>query len=46
MLGTLGNLDKKAKARGDVLYKEWVKLGIDVFATDRPLEVKKAISNQ
>ena len=46
MLGTLGNLDKKAKARGDVLYNEWTNLGIDIFATDRPLEVQKAISNQ
>ncbi len=39
ILGTLGNLDKKAAAKGDHLYKEWRKLGIDIFATDRPLEV-------
>jgi glycerophosphoryl diester phosphodiesterase len=37
--GTLGNLDKKAEAKGDHLYKRWEKLGIDIFATDRPLEV-------
>lgn len=37
--GTLGNLDKKAVAKGDHLYKRWEKLGIDIFATDRPLEV-------
>jgi len=37
--GTLGNLDKKATAKGDHLYKKWEKLGIDIFATDRPLEV-------
>jgi glycerophosphoryl diester phosphodiesterase len=37
--GTLGNLDRKAKAKGDHLYKRWEKLGIDIFATDRPLEV-------
>lgn len=43
MLGTLGNLDKKAKAKGDHLYKEWSEKGIDIFATDRPLEVKKAL---
>lgn len=43
MLGTLGNLDKRAAARGDYLYKEWAALGIDVFATDRPLEVIKAL---
>ena len=39
--GTLGNLDKKAEAKGDHLYKRWEKLGIDIFATDRPLEVGK-----
>lgn len=44
MLGTLGNLDKKAATNGDQLYSEWAQLGIDVFATDRPLEVKKALS--
>lgn len=44
MLGTLGNLDKKAAAKGDSLYLEWAKLGIDVFATDRALEVQKIFS--
>lgn len=43
MLGTLGNLDKRAAARGDHLYRDWAKLGIDVFATDRPLETQKAL---
>ena len=43
MLGTLGNLDKRAAARGDHLYREWAALGIDIFATDRPLETIKAI---
>ena len=46
MLGTLGNLDNKAKAKGDHLYNGWAKLGIDIFATDRPLEVQKALQNQ
>ena len=41
--GTLGNLDRKAKAKGDHLYKKWEKLGIDIFATDRPLEVGKIL---
>ena len=41
--GTLGNLDRKAKAKGDHLYKQWEKLGIDIFATDRPLEVGKIL---
>jgi len=44
MLGTLGNLDKKAATKGDHLYTEWAKLGIDIFATDRPLEVQKALA--
>lgn len=38
ILGTLGNLDKKAQAKGDSLYKEWSQMGIQVFSTDRPLE--------
>lgn len=41
--GTLGNLDKKAEAKGDHLYKRWDKMGVDIFATDRPLEVGKAL---
>ncbi len=44
MLGTLGNLDKKAATKGDHLYKEWSEKGIDIFATDRPLEVKKVFA--
>lgn len=45
ILGTLGNLDRKAAAKGDHLYQEWAKLGVDIFATDRALEAEKAISN-
>lgn len=41
--GTLGNLDKKAIAKGDHLYKRWDRLGIDIFASDRPLEVGKIL---
>ncbi len=44
MLGTLGNLDKQAEAKGDSLYIKWQKLGIDVFATDRPFEAAKALN--
>jgi glycerophosphoryl diester phosphodiesterase len=44
MLGTLGNLDRQAKARGDKLYKEWKNKGVDVLATDRPFEVFYAIN--
>ncbi|WP_299117836.1 glycerophosphodiester phosphodiesterase family protein [uncultured Winogradskyella sp.] len=43
MLGTLGNLDKRAEARGDKLYSDWLNLGIDMLATDRPFAVAKEI---
>jgi glycerophosphoryl diester phosphodiesterase len=43
MLGTLGNLDKSAEARGDHLYNEWMDLGVDIIATDRPFAVSNAI---
>lgn len=45
MLGTLGNLDQMAEAKGDHLYLEWAKLGIDMFATDRPIEVAKVLDD-
>ncbi len=44
ILGTLGNLDRKAQAKGDKLYKEWEKQGIKIFATDRALEAYKALN--
>ncbi|MGI9527283.1 MAG: glycerophosphodiester phosphodiesterase family protein [Weeksellaceae bacterium] len=43
ILGTLGNLDKRAAARGDHLYKTWKDLGIQIIATDRPLEAYNAL---
>ena len=33
-LGTIGNLDARAKARGIQLYKDWKQLGVDRIATD------------
>lgn len=36
ILGVLGNLDKKAAAKGDNLYKTYANQGVDIFATDRP----------
>lgn len=45
MLGTLGNLDRQAEARGDELYSQWIKLGVDILATDRPFEVYKALNH-
>ncbi|WP_246431488.1 glycerophosphodiester phosphodiesterase family protein [Winogradskyella flava] len=45
ILGTLGNLDRQAEARGDELYAQWKNKGIDVIATDRPFKAYKAINN-
>lgn len=43
ILGTLGNLDKRAKAKNDRLYKNWAAMGINIFATDRPLEAYQSV---
>jgi len=43
MLGTLGNLDRSAEVRGDQIYLDFINNGIDVLATDRPIEAAKAI---
>ncbi len=45
MLGTLGNLDNRAKAKGDTLYKQWKAAGIDILATDRPFAAYNSINN-
>lgn len=45
ILGTLGNLDKQAKAKNDSLYKVWAKMGVDIIATDRPFDAYNAIMN-
>ncbi len=44
ILGTLGNLDRRATARGDRIYGEFVERGADVLATDRPLEAGAELS--
>ncbi len=41
ILGTMGNIDKKAAAKKSKVYQECVDLGIDVLATDRPIEAAK-----
>jgi glycerophosphoryl diester phosphodiesterase len=43
ILGTLGNLDKMAAAKGDSLYRKWYQSGADIMSTDRPLEAWKAL---
>lgn len=44
MLGTLGNLDKQAATKSDSLYMVWHKMGIDIFATDRPFQAATALN--
>nr|WP_293836397.1 glycerophosphodiester phosphodiesterase family protein [uncultured Arsenicibacter sp.] len=46
ILGTLGNLDKQAVAKGDQVYRQFVKNGADIMSTDRPVEVWQSLSKQ
>lgn len=43
ILGVLGNLDRKAIARGDSIYADFVNRGADILATDRPIEAAKIL---
>jgi glycerophosphoryl diester phosphodiesterase len=43
ILGTLGNLDKQAAAKGDQVYQKFAENGADIMSTDRPLEVWQAV---
>lgn len=43
ILGTLGNLDKMATAKGDHIYKDFVNRGADILSTDRMIEAYNAI---
>lgn len=43
ILGVLGNLDKKAAARGNNVYKNYIDLGVDILSTDRPEAVYSVI---
>ncbi len=45
IIGTMGNLDNSAKARGAVVFKNCIEKGVDVIATDYPLEASKALNN-
>lgn len=44
ILGTLGNIDKSAAARGNNIYQELEQQGVDIFASDRALEVYHTIN--
>lgn len=43
ILGVLGNLDKKAAAQGNKVYKNYIDLGVDILSTDRPEAVWSVI---
>lgn len=43
ILGTMGNIDKQAAARGDSVYTRLVESGADILSTDRPLEAGRAL---
>ncbi len=44
IFGSLGNIDKKATQKGDAVYWDLLKKGVDVFATDNPRNAFRAIS--
>lgn len=44
ILGTLGNLDKMAEARGDYTYRKFIENGADILSTDRPMEAGRALN--
>ena len=43
ILGTFGNLDRRAVNRGDDIYGDLIKRGVDILATDRPVEAARAL---
>ncbi len=43
ILGTMGNLDRQAVARGDNQYYEYISRGADILSTDRPKEAGEAL---
>jgi glycerophosphoryl diester phosphodiesterase len=43
-LGTMGNLDRMAEARGEEVYRDLVRRGADVLSTDRPAQVAQAFA--
>ncbi len=45
-LGSLGNLDEQALARGMHLYDDWQAMGIRIFATDYPIEVSRYLQDR
>ena len=46
ILGTLGNLDQQAKSQGAKMYKDWARSGVDMFSSDRPIEVYQEMTRK
>lgn len=40
IFGTMGNIDRQAKKKGNIVYQELIENGVDVIATDYPLRIK------
>jgi glycerophosphoryl diester phosphodiesterase len=45
ILGTMGNLDNMAIAKGDQVYREFIARGAVMLSTDRPVEAWRAIKS-
>lgn len=45
ILGTLGNLDKMAQAKGDKVYLNFAKNGANIMSTDRALEMAEVLKS-
>ncbi len=39
----MGNLDRQAKAKQEKPYQSFIDLGVDILATDRPIEAAEAL---
>ena len=46
IIGTMGNIDRSAMKRGDKVYEKLIEMGVDVLATDRPIEAAKIFKNK
>ncbi|MFV0530791.1 MAG: glycerophosphodiester phosphodiesterase family protein [Flavobacteriales bacterium] len=44
ILGTLGNLDKRAASKGNQIYEQFFKNGADIVSSDRAVEAQKTIN--
>ena len=44
IFGTLGNIDQQASTKGNGIYKKLIETGVDIIATDRPLEVSAVLT--